>query len=127
MKKSALIPFLFFIPIALFGETPADNPFSLENPAIEAPLDNSKFMNEFFYMLFLLGVLITMVYLAAWFLKRMTSVRAEQLNATSDIQILEKRVLSSKTSLILLEVEGQQILVAETPTTVVQLHLEKEK
>jgi flagellar biogenesis protein FliO len=127
MKKLTLIPLLFFIPMVLFAEAPVDNPFSLENPVVEAPLDNSKFMNEFFYMLFLLGVLITMVYLAAWFLKRMTNVRAEQLNATSTIQILEKRVLSTKTSLILLEIEGQQILVAETPTTVVQLHLDKEK
>lgn len=77
-------------------------------------------------MLFLLGILIAVVYFTAWFLKRLTNVRVEQLNASSNIQIVEKRVLSQRTTLFLLEIDQKQILVAETPTTVVQLQLEKE-
>lgn len=131
MKKFPLIPliFLLFLPIfstLLLGEVPAENPFSLEEPIPNEPLDNTRFMKEFAYMLFMLGILITMVYFTAWFLRRMTNVRVEQLNASSNIRVLEKRALSQRTTLFLLEIDAKQILVAETPTTVVQLQLEKE-
>lgn len=131
MKKFPLIQFLFFICLTIFyssllGETPLENPFSLEPPAEELPLDNSRFIKEFAYMLLMLGILISLVYFAAWFLKRMTTIRVDQLNASSNIKVVEKRVISNKTTVFLLEIGDREILVAETPTTVVQLHTEKE-
>lgn len=118
----------------LFGADPAPaksiekafkDPFSLEEPVPEV-IDQSKFLGEFFYMLLMLAILITLVYFLAWFMRRMTTVRIDQHNEGSAIKILERRPVSQRTTLYLMEVEGTKIVMAETPTSVVQLNLHKE-
>lgn len=108
------------------AELPPNDPFAKEVPLEEPAFDNSKFMGEFFYMLLMLGILISVVYFLAWFLRRMTTVRIDQLNESSAIKVLERRQLSQRTTLYLIEAEGKKIMLAETPTTAVQLGLHKE-
>lgn len=137
MKKMRLIQLLFFS-LALCGflnaEEPAQeksiekafkDPFSLNEPAPEV-IDQSRFMGEFFYMLLMLAILISLVYFLAWFMRRMTNVRIDQYNESSSMKILERRQVSQRTTLYLMEVEGEKIVMAETPTTVVQLSIHKE-
>lgn len=94
--------------------TPApDEPyFSL--PIEEPSKQNDKFLVEFLNMLATLGFVIALILVIAWFLKRFVNTRLESMNANSAIRVVEKRGLSPKTILYLLEVEGKTILVAES-------------
>ena len=83
-------------------------------------------MGEFFKMLLILAALITLMYFIAWYMKRMTTVRIDQYNDSSSMKILERRQVSQRTTLFLMEIEGEKIVMAETPTSVVQLSLHKE-
>lgn len=117
---------------SLFGEQttkttvePLHDPFSLQEPPPEAvPAADGTFIGEFFYMLLMLGLLISLVMFTSWFLKRMLHSRIEQMNSSSTIKVLEKRSLSQKTHLYLIEHEGKSLLIAETPTHVVPLKFE---
>lgn len=75
---------------------------------------NDRFFTEFLNMLATLGLLIGIILIAAWFLKRFLNTRMEQINTTSSIKILERRALSPKTALYLLEVNDKSILIAES-------------
>jgi flagellar biogenesis protein FliO len=116
---------------SLFGDEttkttiePLHNPFSLQEPPPEVIETHGSFIGEFFYMLLMLGILISIVMFTSWFLKRMLHSRVEQINAASTIKVLEKRSLSQKTHLYLIEHEGKSLLIAETPTHVVPLKFE---
>lgn len=68
--------------------------------------------------------LIALILLMAgtfWFLRRL--VRTRQLRGSSkmSIQVLEKRMISSKSMLYLIEVEGQKILLAESQSEIRRL------
>jgi flagellar biogenesis protein FliO len=102
------------------GTLPHD-PFSQEEPPRNI-VDEPQFLSEFFYMLLMLGMLIGAMFLASWFLKRMANARFESLNSLSNIRIIEKRNLSHKTTLYLIESEGRSILIAESPGALVRLY-----
>lgn len=104
---------------------PLKDPFSLQEPPMEAPVSDTNFIGEFFYMLLMLALLISLVMFTSWFLKRMLHSRIEQMNASSTIKILEKRSLSQKSHLYLIEHEGKTLMIAETPTHIVPLKFEE--
>jgi len=82
---------------------------------IERPTEpTNKFLSDFLNMLATLGLIIALIFIIAWFLKRFTNTRLEQANVTSNIKIIEKRVLSPKSVLYLLEVEGTGYLISES-------------
>lgn len=76
--------------------------------------ETNRFLSEFLSMLTTLGLLISLILLIAWFLKRMVNSRQEQVNTTSIIKIIERRSLSPKSVIYLLEVEGKSLVVAES-------------
>lgn len=99
---------LFLAPLSLIAEElPKELP-----PPPEMPPD--QFYGEFFKMIFMLGLVIAFLLLVMWFLKRMMSARIEQLNLTSFIKIVERRVLTPKTTLYVIEVFDRRFLVAES-------------
>lgn len=114
--------FLFLLLASpLFSEAPpTETPSPIEiQPALpqlpsEEPAGESKFMQELISMLTTLGFLVAAMFAVAWILKRLLRSRMEQMNTTSLIKILERRYLSPKSSLFLLEVNGKGILVGET-------------
>jgi flagellar protein FliO/FliZ len=102
--------------------------FFSEKPEQASDTFQSKFLN----MLFLLGLLIAFMILASWALKRLMKTKISQLNTSSSIKVLETRYLSPRATLYLVDVQGQQLLIAESPTSVSCLasltdepHLEK--
>lgn len=103
-------------------KTQQEMPYFFEEPP--APTEETSFLAQFFYMLFMLGLLIAIVFFTSWFLRRMVSTRIEQLNATSEIKISEKRALSNRTTLYLIEVEGKKMFLAETASSIIQIKLE---
>ncbi len=64
-------------------------------------------------MLFSLAGLLVLVLGTFWFLKRMGKGKL-RLGSNRTIQILEKRPLSPKTVLYIVEIEGKQVLISES-------------
>ena len=75
---------------------------------------NSRFFSELLSMLATLGLVIAFLIVVAWFLKRLMNTRIEQMNAGSRIKIVERRMLSNKSSLYMIDVEGKSILITES-------------
>ena len=121
-------------------EVPQNRP-AVASPLHELPNDldsffkktekeSDTFVSKFANMLAILGLLIAFMLLASWFIKRMMRTRVDQLNTESVIRVVETRYLSPKSSIHLLDVMGQGILIAESNAGVHQLakiHLKPEE
>lgn len=76
--------------------------------------ENNRFFHEFFNMLLTLGLIILIILVVGWLLKRLLNTRIQQMNTSSLIKILERRSLSPKSTLYLLNIQGKEIAIAET-------------
>lgn len=76
--------------------------------------NSSRFFQEFLHMLSILGIMIAVLLLAAWSMKRLVAGRMQQGNTTSSIKILERRGLTAKTAIYLIEIDEQRIAIAES-------------
>lgn len=93
----------------------------MQLPENENNSHSDRFYTEFLNMLATLGLVIGIILIAAWFLKRLLNTRIEQINTTSTIKISERRALSPKTALYLLEIHGKTVLIAESQNGVTHL------
>lgn len=84
-----------------------------EHPKQELPREDN-FMREFVKMLMTLGAIITVLLLVSFLIKRFTNTRMQQINESSDIKIVERRAITAKTSVYLLEIKGKQIAIVES-------------
>lgn len=91
---------------------------SLETKAEDTSRD---FYSEFFHMLFILGIVIAILILLTWVLKRMQNARLMSSNRDSLIKVLEARPLSPKSSLYFVEILGKGILIGESHAGLVRL------
>ncbi|SCA64035.1 hypothetical protein SCG7086_BP_00050 [Chlamydiales bacterium SCGC AG-110-P3] len=82
---------------------------------VPRPTEATDFGKQFIHMLLSLGFVLAVLLLGAWVLKRMMGQRMLQMNTSSTIKVLERRTLSPKASLYLIDVNGQGLLVGETP------------
>lgn len=89
----------------------------------ELPVEEqtNRFLYEFIKMLIMLGGLIILLLAANWYVKRLGSQRDQKTNVESVIKIIEKRSLSPRSVVYLLEVDGKSILVGETPHGLIRL------
>lgn len=128
MKKD-LLKFLFlayvFTPFFLFSQESSSSPskettfhplYSEFEDFSSLPVETSDFKGKFFNMLFILGLIIGFMILASFMLKKMMHSRVVQINEASLIKVLETRSLSPRTTLYVLEIQGKNLLVAESPT-----------
>jgi flagellar protein FliO/FliZ len=95
--------------------------FPIEDVIGEPNPDTNRFLSEFISMVATLGLIISLILIVAWFLKRMVNTRQEQANETSIIKLIERRSLSPKTAIYLLEIEGKSLVIAESPSGVTRL------
>lgn len=89
-------------------------PFPFEEEKTAAVVEDSHFFAQFMKMIFLLGLLISIMFLASWSLKRMLNTRVQQLNVSSAIKVIESRSLSTKSAMYLIEVNDKTLLIGET-------------
>lgn len=68
----------------------------------------------------LVGLLV-LVLLTVWMFKKISHGRLRSFNYMKSIKILEKRPLSPKSMLYLIEVGGKQVLIAESQLSVKQI------
>lgn len=58
--------------------------------------------------------IIVLFFISYWFLKKLVNHRLQKGSDNHSIQIVEKRILSPKTMLYLIEIDNKKILVAES-------------
>ena len=75
------------------------------------PTDYGAALIKMFLSLIAVVVLLAVTF---WFLRRLIRSRLRRGVGTESIQILEKKMISPKSMLYLLEVDGQKILLAES-------------
>ncbi|MGA8165139.1 MAG: flagellar biosynthetic protein FliO [Waddliaceae bacterium] len=132
MKRCALLFFtcagVLFIPPAFAQEKTSSEKSAAApveektkfSPAFERELKraeeegDSRFFEEFMNMLLYLGITVALIVVFMWILKRMLAGRVDQVNATSSIKILERRPLTQKTSIYILQIYGKVIAVADS-------------
>ncbi len=78
----------------------------------------SAFMKTVMILIFILAL----IGFTFWMFKRLSQSRVNQLNYMKSIKILEKRPISPKTILYLIEISGKQILIAESQIEVRHIH-----
>lgn len=74
--------------------------------------------------------LIALVFLFAltfWFLRRLIQNKLKRGSGTDSIKILEKRMISPKSMLYLVDVEGQKVLLAESHLEIRRLQTWEDK
>lgn len=134
MKKTisifTCIAFIFFCLSPLFGqetppavhETTSHSPFPFEDIKVEQTKANDDhFISDFMNMLASLGLIIALIFIVSWFLKRFLNTRIQQINTTSAIKIVERRALTPKSAIYLLEVNGRSLVIAESTNGVTVL------
>lgn len=80
---------------------------------LDAPQE-FNYWHEFFRMMLILGIILGVVLILAWILKGYLNKRVTHVNQQHRIKVLERRNLSQKSMLYLIEVEGQQMLIADS-------------
>lgn len=126
MKYPKLALSLFFlllisclVPLSAQEAVPNPDPLSTDISNTiprELQLENYSFAEEFMNMLSTLGVFLLALLALAWMLRRVRQTRTEQINQNSLIKVIERRILAPKGILYLVEVEGQRMIISESPS-----------
>jgi hypothetical protein len=123
LKDADLMMFIMYrlINFLLFGamNTPApDAPPEvpvLPPPITPAPTDMIPGYEGAFLKMFLTLIAILIgIFFTVWLLKKLSQGRWSQGNSSRTIKIIEKRPLSPKTMLYVIDVDGQQSVIAES-------------
>lgn len=105
--------------LTISEESPTEQvTFILED---EEPIKNYSYWHEFFKMMLNLGVLLGAVLTLAWLLRGYLNKRVKTINEGHSIKILERRSLSQKSYLFLVEVDDKRLLIADSQNGGVQL------
>lgn len=80
-----------------------------------------NFMSQLLSMAATIGVLVGLIMVMTWVLKRLLNSRIEQINSKSAIKVLETRNISPKTAIHVVDVFGKNFIVAESVNGVTHL------
>lgn len=115
-----------FCPASLSLLVAADAPLLQPVPPPSAPAldETASFSYEasFFKMLLTLLGLLVLIIVTVWFLRRVSQGQFRKGSKEQAIQILEKRPLSAKSMLYLIEIDQKQILISESQLEVRVIH-----
>lgn len=92
------------------GKQIEQNTPDLFNPA-EAPV---SYKGAFIKMILTLLGIIVLIVISVWMLRRISSGRMKQMNFGRSIKVLERRPISAKSVLYLVEIEGKKVVIAES-------------
>jgi flagellar biogenesis protein FliO len=105
-----------FFADAVFIQGEGGDLVALAAPISEAaaPLLPTDVGSALVKMLLTLTALILLLFASYWFLRRLIQNRLKKGVGAQSIEILEKRMISAKTMLYLIQVENKKILMAES-------------
>ena len=110
---------LVYVPDEKGELTALDASSALDSAASQMPPgDYGAAIGKMFLTLVALVLLLVVTF---WFVRRLIQQRLQKGVGSQSIQILEKRMISPKTMLYLIEAEGKQILIAESQLEVKRL------
>ena len=78
-------------------------------------------------MMLTFGVLILLLFGTYWFIRRMIRLRLQKGVGLATIQVIEKKMISAKTMLYLIEVDNKKILLAESQLEIKRLETFEEE
>ncbi|MBF8262760.1 MAG: hypothetical protein HW387_425 [Parachlamydiales bacterium] len=108
----------------VFSADANGDPISQELPIPEIPPgDYGSAIIKMFLTMF---ALIALLFVSYWFLRRLIQTRLKKGVGTDSIKIIEKRMISPKSMLYLVEVEGQKVLLAESQLEIRRLQTWRE-
>lgn len=85
--------------------------FDLFENVEEAPV---SYKGAFVKMMLTLLGLVALIVLSVWMLRRVSHSRIKQMNTGRSIKILERRPLSAKSALYLIDIDGKKVVVSES-------------
>ncbi|MBS0626483.1 MAG: flagellar biosynthetic protein FliO [Verrucomicrobia bacterium] len=86
---------------------------NLAETAAEMP-PPTDYASAIIHMLLTIVAIIVLLFASIWYIRRLIQNRLQKGVGEQAIQILEKRMISPKTMLYLVEVEGKKTLIAES-------------
>lgn len=104
-------------PISAFDDVSIPTPNDTELPSGEYGFAVLKLFLSLILVLILLGATL-------WFLRRLIRYRLEKGSGVQAIKVLEKKMISPKTMLYFVEIEGKKIVLAESHLEVRQVKLD---
>jgi flagellar biogenesis protein FliO len=109
----------FLVSIFAYFNLFADQMENIETQIVQVDniintLPEVEFKSVFFKMLFTLLALVILIVVSFYFFKRFSKIKFTNQNQNSNIKILEKRVLSPKSILYIIEVDGKKSLISES-------------
>ena len=113
--KTLILLALLFTP--LFSENPPPvTPIEMPAPehALVSKSPESSYEHALIKMILTLGGLLLLVFLTLWVLRKLSHGRMGGFGSPKKIKVLEKRPLSPKTVIYLLELDGKEVFVAES-------------
>lgn len=75
---------------------------------------NAKYETIFMNTMVILVLIIVGAFVCVWAYRRFTNTKISQLNHMRSIKIIERRPLSPKSMLYLVEINGKQLLLSES-------------
>ena len=112
LRLSLALIFFIFNFICADPTTPA--PVTQEEPIEALELHTSSYQALFFKMILALVVILVLATVAIYLMKTLSQTRIQQGNHYKNIKILEKRSISPKSVLYLIEVGGKKLLIGES-------------
>ena len=91
-----------------------------QNAMQEAP--PGDFGAAFAKMILTLIALVALLAITFWFVRRLIQQRLQKGTGEQTIQIIEKKMISPKTMLYVVEIENQKILIAESHLEIRKIH-----
>lgn len=106
----------------LFKKPGKDEPVFPFEDLISKPMKtNEGVFSDVLNMLSTLGMIVGFILIVAWLLRRLLNTRIEQMNENSAIRILERRQISAKSIVYLIEVGNRHLVLAESHQGIVKV------
>ncbi len=116
--KYFLFPSCLSFILPLFGAEESDvggkNHFEMQSAT-------ESYESAFIKTILVLVLLIGLAVLTVWIFRKISNGRLRNFNYSKAVKIIEKRPLSPKSMLYLIEAEGKRLLIAESQVEVRQL------
>lgn len=110
---------LFLLLLHLFAPIACDEPeaHSFAHAQAEAMQEERdySFRDQILNTLFALAMVIGLLVLAGWLMRRLSRSRMRYGNHAHHIKVVERRPIAPKTTLYLLDIAGQGVVIADSP------------
>ncbi len=115
-----------WMPLGAAPESETVNPRTQNHSRLLEEIDKedahaADFSGELAQLGLSLGIILAVLLLLSWVVKRFLNTRVEQVNSSSNIKVLEKRYLNPKAVIYLVGIGNKNIIVGESPQGLVNL------